>query len=470
MLTNRLIRKFLSFSYGGAVAAGIGFITTMLTTRLLLPDEFGKASMFTLFIGLAVIFSVFGTDQAFVRFFYEEEKQKRGALLYRCLKVAGFFLLPALGLLVLFREPLSLFLFGEYSTAIFAALAAGLVVQVLYVFGKLVIRMQQKGHLFSINEMLNRLFILIGIAGLYFVFGPTFEIIIFATVLSYSILVMILVAGQWPYWHPGNGKETEGRHSGTDIIRYSYPLVITAVVAWLFEGIDKLALRQWADFEELGLYAASFKIVALLTILKVAFANFWTPVAYETFEKNPGERAFYGRVSRIAAFAMLCVAIILITFNDSLIRLLGSEYAAASSMLAFLVFVPVMYTISETTVIGINFYKKVKWHIAITGTACAVNAVGNWLLVPQYGGTGAAVATGISYMVFLGLRTAISLTYFHVNYGLGRLAVSTFIVLLLALYALLDPGLTWKIGTGVVSFVLVAGIYRKEWLVLLRNR
>jgi len=49
-MKENLIKKFLSFSYGSWIGLVIGFFSTMLTTRILSPQDFGKVSMFTLAI------------------------------------------------------------------------------------------------------------------------------------------------------------------------------------------------------------------------------------------------------------------------------------------------------------------------------------------------------------------------------------------------------------------------------------
>jgi len=46
------IKSFFQFSIGQWVAALISFITTPITTWLIIPEEFGKASMFTLAFNL----------------------------------------------------------------------------------------------------------------------------------------------------------------------------------------------------------------------------------------------------------------------------------------------------------------------------------------------------------------------------------------------------------------------------------
>ena len=69
------IKSFFQFSIGQWVAALISFITTPITTWLIIPEEFGKASMFTLAFNLLLNIALLGADQSFVRMFYEKEEE-----------------------------------------------------------------------------------------------------------------------------------------------------------------------------------------------------------------------------------------------------------------------------------------------------------------------------------------------------------------------------------------------------------
>ncbi|NMH70525.1 oligosaccharide flippase family protein [Bacillus sp. RO3] len=469
-MQNKLIKKFLSFSYGSVGGAVIAFITTMLTTRILQPEEFGKASMFMLLVSIAMIVAVFGTDQAFVRFFYEEDEKKRGALLYNCLKVSFIILAPVLLVLVLIRVELLNFLFSEYKITIFIAILIAVVTQVFYRFGTLVIRMQQKGNIYSILEILNKAFILVGVLVFYLILGNSYEILIYSTVISFIFLVIFLLYSQKGYWNLDNATVTDTQHSKYEIFNFSYPLVLTTAVMWIFEGVDKFAIIHWSNYNELGLYSAAFKIIGLLSIMKMAFTTFWTPVAYELFEKDPSKTSHFTTVSKIVSFFMLLVAVIVIMMKDIIIMLLGDSYEDSSLMLSFLIFIPIMYTISETTVIGINFYKKVKWHVVIVTIACIVNIIGNWLLVPNFGGIGASISTGISYVLFFTLRTVISLHYYKVDYGLKKVYTSTAILVAFASYTLLPYHMIHEKIIGVVTMVLIILIYSKDLKEIIKFR
>ena len=75
-MKENLLKKFLLFSYGSWIGLVISLLGTIITTRILLPEDFGRASMFTLALNIAMLFILLGMDQSFVRFFYEEDEEK----------------------------------------------------------------------------------------------------------------------------------------------------------------------------------------------------------------------------------------------------------------------------------------------------------------------------------------------------------------------------------------------------------
>lgn len=451
-MRNNLFSNFLTYFYGSGIGLIIGVITTVVSTRILSPEDFGKASMFTLAVSIVMIFVIFGTDQAFVRFFYEEASELRGKLLFNIMKLPLILLCLTLFFIIIFQEKVMLFLFGEDNSVVFFVLIISIVFQVIYRFSLLVIRMQQKGHLYSFMEILNKSFNLIFLVILFYVIGDQYEILIYSTGITLVILASVSVLLEKEFWNPFRKVESSAKHSQINILTFSYPLVLTTLITWLFQSFDKFALRQWSDFEELGLYAAAFRIVALLSVVQATFSTFWAPVCYEQFEKYPEDKNFFSKTSKLIGLVMFVIAILTILFKDIIIILLGPEFKEAALIMPFLIFMPVMYTLSETTVIGINFYKKVRWHIVIAGVACIVNIVGNLLLVPLYGAVGAATSTGLSYILFFILRTHLSLKYYRVDYGLKRVYLMIGFIIL---YALLCTIYTQHIITYIVGSILL---------------
>lgn len=133
-------------------------------------------------------------------------------------------------------------------------------------------------------------------------------------------------------------------------------------------------------------------------------------------------------------FAMFFIGISLILCKDLFVLLLGEDYRGSAAMIPFLCLSPIMLTISDTTVIGITFSKKSYLQIIVSAVACAVNIAGNTLLVPIIGGVGAAISTGLSYIVFFAMRTILSNRYFPMKWGMGKFSRITLLFLAYAWY------------------------------------
>ena len=72
---NRLVKKFIEFSIGNGIVLLLGFISSPIITRIISPEEYGKASMFTTFTSLIVLIATMGMDQAYIRYFNDEEEE-----------------------------------------------------------------------------------------------------------------------------------------------------------------------------------------------------------------------------------------------------------------------------------------------------------------------------------------------------------------------------------------------------------
>jgi len=461
-MQDNLLKKFLSFSYGSWAGLIIGLLSTMITTRILDPAHFGKASMFTLVINLSMMIVILGTDQSFVRFFYEESEENRGGLLYNCITLPLIFGLIFSLCIIFFSNPISVFLFGEKNLTVMVVLAIGIIVQVLNRYAVLVVRMQQKGNLFSIIEISNRVLNLMTLLLLYFIFGPSYKIIIYSTVISLLVISVYVIFKEKKFWHLNNYNKKNLKHSKRDVLRFGVPLVLTTLITWLFTSFDKIAIRQFSTYDELGIYAAAFRLVSLVAVLQTTFSTFWSPVAFERYEKKPDDTNFYSDMNRIITFSMFFVASLTILGKDIIIILLGENYQETSKIMPFLVFMPVMYTISETTVIGINFYKKTKWHILIASVSCVINIFGNLLLVPTYGALGASISTAFSYIIFFTLRTLVSKMYYKVDYGLKKFYFVTAVLSVYAFYSISTSNQIYNFGFGLIALLILIVTYKND--------
>ena len=124
-----------------------------------------------------------------------------------------------------------------------------------------------------------------------------------------------------------------------------------------------------------------------------------------------------------------------------------------------LVFIPIMYVLSETTMMGINFKKKTKYSLYISLIVLIVNLIGNLILVPILGARGAAISTGISYIIFFSLRTYFSTKLMNFGFNLKKQYFVVFLVLFYALFLTFYNYMVVTVIIGVILEIIIIIIY-----------
>jgi O-antigen/teichoic acid export membrane protein len=333
-------------------------------------------------------------------------------------------------------------------------------------FSLLVIRMQQKGKLYSSLQIIQKLSNILLIILFFLPFKSNFIVLVYAFVISNMLVTLIAIYVEREVWiFPKNEGRLKTKNS--ELIKFGAPLVFTFLITWLFQSIDRIFIQYFNDYNELGLYAAAFSIIALLNAVQSAFTMFWVPVAYEKYIKDSGNVMFFEKMNQLVTYVMFLVSIMMIMCKDLIVLLLGENFREASAIMPFLVFMPLMFTVSETTVLGISFKKKSRYHIIIALSAALVNIIGNFLLVPSLGAKGAAISTGISYIVFFSIRTLISKSLYHVNYSLTKFFIMTLMLVLFAGYATFNEFDYFYIILFCINLVLLNILYKgiiKEYL------
>lgn len=458
----KIINKFISFSFGTWIGAAIGLVSIPIITRFISPEDFGSAAMFALALNAMLIISSFGIDQAFVRFYYEENKEK---LLSKCL-IITFFVYSILSLVLYFlRVRISFYLFNAYVPELILLLAVLTAVSILNSYAVQIVRMEQKGILYSLIQVVLRLFELIFVLAFLFFLKNDYKVIVYAKAITLLAVTIIAIYATGNMWRKLRCTDLDSLYSFKEIFIYSYPLVFTMLITWAFQSFDRIAIKQWSTAYELGIYTAAYRIVLVLQMVQTSFTTYWIPLAYEKFLKNDNDeenKLFFTKANSTVSAIMLILGAGLIMSKDLVTYILGPKYKEAVSMIPFLVLIPVLLTISESTFLGIGFFKKVKITLLISIVTLVSNIIGNYFLVPVFNGIGAAMAGGISTIIFFVLRTHFALKYYYVDFKLSKFY---FLFFLVFVYAIISTFLKWNMYNlilGLFLILLIAGSYYKS--------
>ena len=450
-----LIKKFSAFSVGPIVGAVISFITVPLITYFISPEEYGKSSMFTLAQGTVSMIIYLGMDQAFVREF-NLVKDRLDKLMTNAIIVPAIFVVVLDAIIVCAAPYISVLLF-DTKDEVFAVYLMAIMFPFMIVehFSFLKIRMEEKGLQYSFFTILLKTLIMILTIVLFLIYEKSFRSVVYAMALAEIINGLILLFMTIIPLHL--------KLSYVDkplihrMLKYGLPLIPASILGWALTSMDKVMLRTMCSYSELGLYTAAFKIVSALGIVQTCFTLFWPPVAYRWYEEKVDNSNFKNINDLVAAImSLLCLGLLL--FKDAVAFILGDSFTEAIYIFPFILLNPIMYTMSESVAVGIGFTRKTHYNIVVSGLSGVTNIVLNYLLLPVLEGKGAAIATGVSYMVFFWARTLISRKLWW-KFPIDKYLIYTIIIIInCAVHTFITGYISYIVSAVSIVLVIVLNI------------
>lgn len=400
--SREFLKRLAGFSIGPIGAALLSFINVPVQTWLVDPTQLGKAMMYTMAFQITSLFLNLGIDQAYVRE-YNVETDKNN-LLWNSFLIPFICSIITMFVCLYFYEPISILLFDSVEKYIIQMLAFVLPFAIIFRFNTLIIRMKEKARLYSVIQILDRVVNLTLTIVILVFFNRDFKGIIqaqFFSMVSIAIITTVINLKDWLC------KFKIDKELIKKVVLFGLPIIPTSIMTWVLNSMDKIALRTWADFEAIGLYSATFKIVGVIIIIQQAFATFWGPTFYRWYKNNEPLRKYQTVSNKLNSILTMVFAFIVL-FKDQIVMILSPEYKEAAIIVPFLMFYPIFNTLTETTKIGIGITRKTYYNIIITGIPALFNICGNFLLVPRFGALGASISTGFSYLLYFLLGTFIS--------------------------------------------------------------
>lgn len=184
-----------------------------------------------------------------------------------------------------------------------------------------------------------------------------------------------------------------------DLLKNGWPLLLAGFVGAVHQRIDIVLIKQLTDSESVGYYSIAVKLVGSWYFLGMIICRSLFPAlvnarndSYALF--NQRLQLFYDLMSWIS----LGIALVMFAFADLLIIFLyGQAYAPAIAVFKIYIFsLPAtflslagsQYLVAEN-LIKLSLYRGI--------FSAVLNVALNFILIPLFGITGAAIATVISY-------------------------------------------------------------------------
>lgn len=414
-------RKKLLFSNTMILAIGtfaskfLVFFMMPLYTRCLLPGEYSTADLITQTANLLMPLACAGISQGIFRFALDGAETRRSVF------SSGLAILAAVSLIFGALTPL-LFLFDMFDGYVWM-IACYVIIANLHAAVAQYIRAKGNTVLFATGGLVGTA-LTIGF-NLLFLVGLDMGIVgyVLSVILGDAVVTVLLFSVD-RLWRDVDVRLVK-RSTVTDMLKYSLPLIPTTIFWWITSVSDRYLVIAMKGEAVNGLYAASYKVPTLLTLVCGVFIDAWQFSAVS--EKDETERKdFFSSVFGGFQGIIFMGASGLILFSKLATKILLAENYYDSWQYIPVLSLATAFSALVTFMASVYMVKKRSMNSFVTAAVGAVvNIALNLLLIPRFSAMGAAIATFFSYFVVFVARAIDSRRMIPFRLRLPRLIFNT---------------------------------------------
>lgn len=377
-----------------------GLVATAIVARTLHVHGYGQWSaifVLTQIIGYA---GDLGFEQAAVRFAATEAQEQRSLRWLSALGSMRATIAPVLALACIVAQ---LVLYTGHEMRIAGAVIALTLLLSPLSVSRLVFQLRVRNDLAVLGLTINSLLWLAGAAvaatsgSSLVAFAVAFAVtaaIGSAAQLGLALrLVTLRLQGTRSLWRP--------------ILRLGVPLGLAGLLVTAYERLDLLLLYAIRGAHEAGTYGAAYRLLDAAQFLPIAIMTTLYPMIAAAGARDPARliRLVQIGMEYLLLGSLPALSFVALSAGDLVPLVYGPAFAAAGSMLAVLMIAFVLSNVGYLVANLLIVLEQQRRMAIFAAAALMVNVVANLLVIPSYGGLGAAWATVGTEMFVLVVST-----------------------------------------------------------------
>lgn len=462
------------YGFGGMLAKSISFFTLPIYTRIFTPADYGNIEMLVVLSSFLGAILAMGMDSAQSMYFFKHKQEGKVAqarivsaiLQWRLLWGSGIVLIGTLAAPLLNAA----FFAGKLGLEYFAiAFVSTFFAQVM-------------GQSAEVMRLLYRPWSYISITFTQSLFS-TILVLLFVTFLDQGIFGFFLGAATSSVfvaligWYLAR-EYLNFRYLHSDwwpqLVRFGAPLVPAGLATYFMDTADRWFVQYYHGPVALGLFAVGAKFSMLMALAVDTFRKAWWPIAMDAMQSKDGPETFR-TISRLYIGLGTSAVSLLTLLSPQLLKWLTAPvYHQAWPIVCVLAWQALFYGFFLIASAGIWKAEKTYLNLYLMSGAAAIGIFMNWLIVPKYGGLGAAIATVITYFIWILSSLIVSESLWKVNLPWRvlcsqLLTAAMFVAWYVTFYSTLQTPVAYLVAFCVVSFLLFLALGRQMCKLILRR-
>ena len=427
----RFFKDTIIYGVAAVLPRAINILLTKLHTEKLESAKFAENTWYFVFAAYFIAFLTFGLETAFFRFF-SKEKEKGKIVSTSFITLIASTLLFLIVLLTFNNQLSQLLGFDNplHLKILTFVTAFDLLVVIPYAY----LRVTNRPIKFAFYRISN--IIIYAFFNLFFLWfipyaikngislpssiiefyqsTPTVVFIFIANLIASFVTFLMLLPSMFKFGF-GFDKKILLR-----MLAYGIPIMIGGLAYTTNENLDKLLLGDMIGKDQMGIYAACYKLGVFMTLYITAFKLGAEPYFFNQSDKANAKQN-YAKIltwfTIIGAFFMLFV-VVYIDFLASFI--IADEYFGALAIVPIILLANLILGVYNNLSVWYKLTDKTKYGMYFSVIGALITIVLNLVFIPKYGFMASAWATLIAYGSMTLLSYYYGKKYYQVPYKIKK--------------------------------------------------
>jgi O-antigen/teichoic acid export membrane protein len=386
----RFLRNNALLALQPFITKAIAYVVIPLYTLKLSPIEFGNVEYI---LALGVFFKTFismSTTSSFWKYINEKEKWASGQVIFSVIIIP-----VSLGTLGLTCLLIGCILFPHFISPYLIIFCLSEIISILYMVVNLVIRNNFNATRFLfitflyVLSFISSSYLFVGKLGLK-EYGVFYSYLLSSVIVGFGSASLLKNHLQYSINIP----------LIKDIIRYSFPLMLTNLVAIVISLNDRILIKLIRNPEELGLYMYGVKFSAIIKSIFIdVFFIVWNPIRWRIYHLRDGEEIF-SSLSRLLFVLFIVGGFAASSISYFLGQVLSENpvFSKGLVVVPIITFAHVLFGMYYYSVMGLLFKNQTRKILLVSIAVLGCSLVLNVLLIYVMGFYGSAIAMFISFL------------------------------------------------------------------------
>lgn len=183
-------------------------------------------------------------------------------------------------------------------------------------------------------------------------------------------------------------------------LKFSLPLVPFLMGGWIIIVSDRYILNYYWNSEAVGLYALVYQVLMVIFSIGVLLPNVFYPYIADAFENKKDYKILFNAAIKYSSMVVMPALVGFFVLRNELVMMIsGVKYLPAVGVVPLLITFPLIAVYLHVMYLNFLLWEKTKILGLVFTFGAVLNIVLNFMLIPEKGMYGAAIATIVSYVV-----------------------------------------------------------------------